>query len=95
MSVPIEEVEDSDDAAFHEWNELTPVPAGSQTEARPATSRTATLSDPLTTGLLAEVARRSQTIEVGPQTIEEAIQRASIDPDDEITRPGMPSRVRR
>jgi hypothetical protein len=36
-------------------------------------ARTTTLDDPLTTSLLAEVARRSQTIEVSPEQIDEAI----------------------
>lgn len=38
----------------------------------PMTSRTATLDDPLTTSLLAEVVRRSMTIEVLPEQIDEA-----------------------
>jgi len=35
-------------------------------------SRTATLDDPLTTVLLAEASRRSMTIEVSPEQIDEA-----------------------
>jgi hypothetical protein len=47
-------------------------------------SRTATLDDPLTTSLLAEVARRSRTIEVSAEQIDEAIDLApgDRDPDD-------------
>jgi hypothetical protein len=47
-------------------------------------SRTATLDDPLTTSLLAEVARRSSTIEVSAEQIDEAIDLApgDRDPDD-------------
>ena len=36
-------------------------------------ARTTTLDDPLTTSLLAEVARRSKTIEVEPEQIDEAL----------------------
>ena len=47
-------------------------------------SRTATLDDPLTTSLLAEVTRRSRTIEVSPEQIDEAmdIEPGDHDPDD-------------
>jgi len=38
----------------------------------PLMSRTATLDDPLTTSLLAEVTRRSRTIEVSAEQIDEA-----------------------
>jgi hypothetical protein len=37
-----------------------------------ARSRTATVHDPMTTGLLAEASRRSQTIELDDETLEEA-----------------------
>lgn len=48
-------------------------------------SRTATLDDPLTTSLLAEVARRSMTIEVSPDQIAEATELApgERDPSDD------------
>lgn len=39
-------------------------------------SRTATLDDPLTTSLLAEVTRRSRTIEVAPEQVNEAVDEA-------------------
>lgn len=39
-----------------------------------AAPRTRTLDDPLTTSLLAEVARRSKTIEVSPQQAQEAME---------------------
>lgn len=78
VTVPMDEVED----AFGEWDdEDVPIAAGSQPQAMPTTSRTATLSDPLTTGLLAEVARRSRTREVSAGTLEEAIR--SLTPDDD------------
>ncbi len=41
--------------------------------------RTTTLDDPFTTSLLAEVARRSKTIEVSPAQVDEAL---NYDPDD-------------
>ena len=76
----------SDEDPFADWtDEPGPIAAGSQGEALPTTSRTATLCDPLTTGLLAEVARRSQTIELDPTAVEAAkkntqeIDRASLD----------------
>lgn len=90
VSVPMDEVED----AVNEWEEdAIPaiIPAGSQPNAEPTTSRTATLPDPLTTGVLAEVARRSRTVEVAPESIEDAIK--SLEPDDtalEEVRPPAP-----
>ena len=42
----------------------------------PSTSRTMTLDDPLTTQILAEVAKRNVTIELSPQQLEEAMARA-------------------
>src|SRR5687768_2273711 len=48
------------------------VARGSQPDALPTTSRTSTLVDPLTTGLLAEVARRTATVELDPSTLEVA-----------------------
>jgi hypothetical protein len=62
-----------DDDPYADWADDEPSPViatGSQPEALPASSRTATLSDPLTTGLLAEVARRTETLELDPSTIE-------------------------
>lgn len=38
----------------------------------PLTSRTATLDDPLTTSLLAEIARRPSTVEMSPAQLAEA-----------------------
>jgi hypothetical protein len=42
----------------------------------PLTSRTTTLDDPLTTSLLAEIARRPSTVEMSPAQIAEAEARA-------------------
>jgi hypothetical protein len=52
--------------------------------AGPLTSRTKTLDDPLTTSLLAEVARRPATVDILPEQIAEvmAIARGDRDPDD-------------
>jgi len=80
---PIVETEQAmvEDDPFAEWNEPV-VATGSQNEALPTTSRTATLHDPLTTGLLAEVARRTATLEIDPSTIEVAIRNTQeIDPE--------------
>lgn len=50
----------------------------------PLTSRTATVDDPLTTSLLAEIARRPSTVEVSPEQLAEImdIARGDRDPDD-------------
>jgi hypothetical protein len=70
------------DDPFEEWNEEGgAVAMGSQSEALPATSRTATLADPMTTGLLAEVARRTSTVELDPSTVEVARKTREIDPE--------------
>lgn len=66
------------DDVFDEWEDDVPIAAGSQPQAMPTTSRTATRSDPLTTGVLAEVARRSPA----PDTLENAIR--SLTPDDSV-----------
>jgi hypothetical protein len=68
-SEAIDEAGESDDP-FAEWNEDgAAVATGSQPAALPTTSRTATLADPLTTGLLAEVARRTSTVELDPSAV--------------------------
>jgi len=57
----------------------------------PLMSRTATLDDPLTTSLLAEVARRTKTIEVAAEQIDEAQDLEVSDeepPADPAKRPG-------
>ena len=66
-----------------------PAEAGSDDHGVPGTPkreplampRTTTLDDPLTTSLLAEVARRSRTIEISPAQIDEAMNRDPSDPD--------------
>lgn len=50
-------------------------------EPPPLTSRTTTTHDPLTMALLAEVARASRTIEVDPETIEEAMAEPAMPPE--------------
>jgi hypothetical protein len=59
-----------------EWDEK--VAAGRD---RLIVARTKTLDDPLTTSLLAEVARRSKTIEVSPEQIDEVTEIQPGDPD--------------
>lgn len=55
-----------------------PTPAGPgptripRSSTPPLTSRTATLDDPLTTSLLAEIARRPSTVEMSPAQLAEA-----------------------
>lgn len=79
-SEAIDEAVESDDP-FAEWNEDgAAVATGSQPAALPTTSRTATLADPLTTGLLAEVARRTSTVELDPSAV--AVARRSTKPID-------------
>lgn len=60
-----------DSEAFAEWHD-GPVADGSQHAMLPVTSRTTTLADPLTTSLLAEVARRTSTVEIDPSVLEAA-----------------------
>jgi len=68
---------------------------GSQPHA-PAASRTATLHDPLTMALLAEVARDSRTLEMDPQTIADALEAAGATepaaPDAELAHPHLKRR---
>jgi hypothetical protein len=53
-----------------DWDEK--VAAGSQKLPVAQASRTTTVDDPLTTRILAEVARRTNTVEVSPDQIDEA-----------------------
>ncbi len=69
MSVPMEEVED----AFVEWDENAAIALGSQPHALPTTSRTTTLSDPVTTRRLAKASQRIAIPERVPETLEEAL----------------------
>ena len=67
-----------------EWDEK--VASGAPKDAEAALrSRTATLDDPLTTSLLAEVARRTMTIEVSPDQIDEVteLEPGERDPSDD------------
>ena len=61
-------IDDDDPSA--DWSDANPIAKGSQDAALPVTSRTQTLADPMTTGLLAEVARRTATVELDPGVIE-------------------------
>jgi hypothetical protein len=70
-----EEAAAADDDPLADWEDnpqSLPVAAGSQSNALPTTSRTTTVADPLTTQLLAEVARRTSTMEFDPDEIVEA-----------------------
>ena len=77
-------VADSDDDPFAEWDDSVAIPAGSQPEALPTASRTATVCDPLTTGVLAEIARRTATIEIDPDAVKDGDRRASLRTTREI-----------
>ena len=48
-------------------------------------SRTATLDDPLTTQVLAEVARRAQTMELDPEALRRLVNHPEDDDEDEDT----------
>jgi len=66
---------DDDELSFEDFDTATPaVPAKLPGDS--VRSRTATRHDPLTTELLAEVSRRSQTLDVSPDMVEEAQQQA-------------------
>lgn len=64
----------------------TPVPAAPEWQRgvidAPLVGRTATLADPLTTSLLAEITRRS-TVEMSPAELAEARRRAEAASDDD------------
>jgi hypothetical protein len=86
-SIVSPDVSVDDDDPLVDWDESVEpvsVAAGSQPSALPTTSRTATLSDPLTTGLLAEVARRTSTVEIDAETIEAARRACEIDPAEAL-----------
>lgn len=73
-----------------------PVPQNDDpSEAPPATSRSPTLHDPMTTGLLAEVARRTSTMELDPVGTAALRSTVDIDPDtlDELLRDTQPPQV--
>lgn len=61
--------EPKDDDPFADWSDAGGV-ADAPAEAQPLVSRTQTVADPLTTGLLAEVARRTTTMEFDPAMLE-------------------------
>jgi len=111
LTKPSETLDDADEA-LREWSEepagtpyahQKPVPharvaAGTNAPAGgdPQRSRTATVHDPFTTGLLAEVARRSQTAELSPDQIRQATDEAADDDDDdEKTPPVVSPRIKR
>jgi hypothetical protein len=67
---------------------MTPMPVPA---SGPQLSRTATLDDPLTTSLLAEITRRSKTVDVSPEQIDQVIdlepgdrEPGDRDPDDSL-----------
>jgi hypothetical protein len=79
-----EEQVPQDDDPFVDWDERKPLmAAGSQSDVDklPSIGRAVTLHDPLTTGLLAEVARRTQTMEIDPSTMVAYRNTAEIDPE--------------
>jgi hypothetical protein len=61
-----------------DWDEK--IAAGSQKLPVAVAARTTTVDDPLTTRILAEVARRTHTVEVSPDQIDEATELAPADP---------------
>lgn len=69
-----------DDDPFADWADddgtggAKAVASGSQSEALPTTSRTATVVDPLTTTLLAEVSRHHQTQEIPAAVLAAAVE---------------------
>jgi hypothetical protein len=63
------------------WDERVPL---AQASDRLPVARTATVDDPLTTSLLAEVTRRTSTVEVSPDQIDEvtSLEPAAGEPSD-------------
>ncbi len=97
---------DEADEAFREWDEqpagtpylhakpVTQPPRPTLNIPAPGDltrSRTATVHDPFTTGLLAEVARRSQTTELSPDQIKAAASEDDLDHEDEDKTPPVTS----
>ena len=70
--------------AEDDWQDVE-VALGSQANVAPLSSRTTTVSDPMTMALLAEVARASRTVDFDDERIEEA--RNLANEHDEITKP--------
>ena len=81
---PEDRLATQDDDPLGDWDELTPpvVATGSQPQALPTTARTATVHDPMTTAMLAEVARRTSTMEIDPSTMADAA-RSTVEFDPE------------
>jgi len=73
--------QDEHDDPLGDWDDVPVVATGSQSNALPTTSRTATLADPLTTQLLAEVARRTATAEFDPTSLNLDRPTQEIDPE--------------
>lgn len=70
------------DAAVVEWDDIADGKPDGEPDERPVASRAATVHDPLTMALLAEVARNSRTAEMDPSKIEAALREALADSTD-------------
>jgi hypothetical protein len=72
-----------------DWDEK--IAAGSQKLPVAVSPRTTTVDDPLTTRILAEVARRTNTVEVSPDQIDEAGEATEAIADGSADAGGAPS----
>jgi hypothetical protein len=89
---PVDELAD----AFEEWdgNPVADGTASRETrDSTPLVSRTATVHDPMTTGLLAEASRVTHTVELSPEQIEEAHRALPTIPEEPA--PASPRLIRR
>jgi len=66
-------------------------PAANESAEALVLPRTTTLDDPLTTSLLAEVARRSRTIDVSPDQIADAMDANPVPDDSDLPAPAAPT----
>ena len=88
--VPLDEIDEVGDDPEVEWGDLAVAAAGSNEThpTLPTHPRTTTVCDPLTTAMLAEVARRAATVELDPDTVEVA-RRSTKEIDPEALRAAL------
>jgi hypothetical protein len=88
VSINVNDIDEHDehdhdhDPLDDEWTEPG-FPSGSQSAAASTRARTPTVHDPMTTGLLAEVARRSSTLELDADTLAAALKMSRDTPKDD------------
>jgi hypothetical protein len=79
VNVSVDDIEEYD-PLDDEWT-APGFASGSNVAAEPTRARTPTVHDPMTTGLLAEVARRKPTIELDSETLATALKASGRNED--------------